>query len=218
MQRVLVRRADMTRWKKRESMRFIKDIEVVRQRAREHLDEGAVTPALGKDADKTCAILNEALATELVCVLRYQHHYHMASGIHGAVVKAEFKHHWLEEQRHVDEVSERIHQLGGKPDFSPAGLTKAHTEYAEGQSLVDMIREDLIAERIVIQTYSEMIHYFGEKDPTTRRMLEGILSDEEEHADDLADLLYRIDPSTGKSMGEAPEALIDEVAHPDGVH
>ncbi len=151
-----------------------------------------------------------------MCVLRYQHHYHMASGIHGAVVKAQFKEHWDEEQRHVNEVSERIRQLGGKPGFSPGGLTKAHSEYAEGQSLVDMIKEDLIAERIVIQTYGEMICYFGQKDPTTRRMIESILADEEEHADDLSDLLYHIDPSTGKSIGEAPEAVIDERTRRDG--
>jgi bacterioferritin len=190
-------------------MQFIKDIETVRQRAREHLEEGAVTPSLGGDAQQTCAILNEALATEIVCVLRYQHHYHMASGIHGQAVKAEFKEHWDEEQRHVNEVSERIRQLGGKPDFNPAGLTKSHSQYVEGQSLVDMIKEDLIAERIVIQTYGEMIRHFADKDSTTRRMLEGILADEEEHADDLADLLYRINPSTGDTVGESRDTEVN---------
>ena len=197
-------------------MQFIKDIKKIRQRAREHLDEGAVTAANRKDADQSVRILNEALATEIVCVLRYQHHYYMASGLHGSIAKAEFKEHWDEEQDHVNQVAERIRQLGGKPDFNPAGLTKAHSEYQEGQSLIDMIREDLIAERIVIQTYSEMIRHFGDKDPTTRRMIEGILADEEEHADDLSDLLYRIDPSTGKSTGEAPEAELDEVGARDG--
>ena len=197
-------------------MRFIKDIESIRKRARHHLDEGAVTPANRADADKTVAILNEALATEIVCVLRYQHHYYMASGLHGNTAKAEFKEHWAEEQEHVNMVAERIRQLGGKPDFNPAGLTKAHSEYQEGEDLIAMIKEDLVAERIVIQTYSEMIRYFGEKDPTTRRMLEHILGEEEEHADDLSDLLFNIDPSTGKTVGEAPEARLDEIGRRDG--
>ena len=183
-------------------MRFIKDVEKVRARARAHIQEGAVTPALRIDPDKVCTILNEALATELVCILRYQHHYYMASGIHGAAVKAQMKEHWNEEQRHADILAERIRQLGGKPDFSPKGLTKSHSEYAEGHSLADMVREDLVAERIVVQTYAEIIRYLADKDPTSRTLMEEILRNEEEHADDLADLLFAIDPSTGKTKEE----------------
>ncbi|MDE2572287.1 MAG: bacterioferritin [bacterium] len=179
-------------------MRFIKDVQAVRKRAREQVEEGAVTPALELDASKSAAILNEALATELVCILRYQHHYYMAAGIHSAAARTEFKEHWGDEQRHAEMLCERIRQLGGKPDFSPEGLRKSHTEYNEGQSLAEMILEDLVAERIVIMTYSEMIRHFGEKDPTTRVTLETILADEEEHADDLADLLYSVDPSSGR--------------------
>lgn len=179
-------------------MRFIEDVDKVRTRARQRVSEGAVTPALQVDSDRSCAILNEALATELICILRYQFHYHMAAGIHSAAVKDEFKEHWAAEQHHADMIAERIRQLGGKPDFAPEALRKSHTEYNEGHSLEEMITEDLIAERIVIITYAEMIRYFGQKDPTTRRMLEEILADEEEHADDLADLLYSINPSSGK--------------------
>ena len=123
----------------------------------------------------------------------------MASGIHGAIAKAEFKEHWAEEQRHADMIAERIRQLGGKPDFSPASLAKSHSEYVEGHNLVDMIKEDLVAERIVIQSYSEMIRFFGDRDSTTKVMLEQILKNEEEHADDLADLLFSIDPASGKT-------------------
>jgi bacterioferritin len=186
-------------------MRFINDVEEIRRRAREHIDEGAVTPSLGLPAEKVCDLLNEALATELVCILRYQHHYYMASGMHGAAVRDEMKEHWDEEQRHADLIAQRIRQLGGKPDFSPSGLTKSHSEYNEGHNLADMVREDLVAERIVVQTYAEMIRFLGEKDPTTRRMMEEILTNEEEHADDLADLLFAIDPSTGKHDGSAAE-------------
>jgi len=183
-------------------MRFIKDVATVRERARKHIDQGPVTPELKVDPTEVCKILNEALATELVCILRYQHHYYMASGIHGPVVKAEMKEHWEEEQHHADILAERIRQLGGVPDFSPQGLTKSHTEYAEGHDLSDMVREDLVAERIVCQTYAEIIRYLADKDPTSRTLMEGILRNEEEHADDLADLLFALDPSTGKPTHE----------------
>jgi len=179
-------------------MRFIKDVETVRERARQHIDRGAITPELKVDPKEVCSILNEALATELVCILRYQHHYYMASGIHGPVVKAQMKEHWGEEQRHADILAERIQQLGGVPDFSPQGLTKSHTEYAEGHNLTDMVKEDLVAERIVCQTYAEIIRYLSDKDSTSRTLMEDILRNEEEHADDLADLLFALDPSTGK--------------------
>jgi len=185
-------------------MKFIKDVETVRERARRHIDRGAVTPSLKIDAKEVCTILNEALATELVCILRYQHHYYMATGMHGPAVKAEMKEHWDEEQRHADILAERIRQLGGVPDFSPKGLTKSHTEYVEGHDLADMVREDLIAERIVCQTYAEIIRFLSDKDPTSRTLMEEILRNEEEHADDLADLLFALDPSTGKAEGDTP--------------
>ena len=183
-------------------MRFIQDVETIRDRARQQIDKGAVTPSLQIEPQDVCAILNEALSTELVCILRYQHHYYMASGIHGPTVKAQMKEHWNEEQRHANILAERIQQLGGVPDFSPSGLTKSHTEYETGHDLADMVREDLIAERIVCQTYAEIIRYLSDKDPTSRTLMEEILRNEEEHADDLAQLLFALDPTTGKTAQE----------------
>ncbi len=169
------------------------------------IEDGAVTEAYGLDKDRTIAILNEALATEIVCVLRYMHHYFMATGVHGKSVSAEFKEHADAEREHADDIAERISQLGGKPDFNPKGLLeRSASQYIEGETLADMIREDLIAERMVIEVYTDMIRYFGDKDPTTRVMLEKILADEEEHADDLADLLYIVDPRSGETEGQDP--------------
>ena len=140
--------------------------------------------------DRVIFALNQALASELVCVLRYKRHYYMADGIHADPVKAEFLEHATEEQAHADRLCERIRQLGGEPDLDPSGLlSKSHTEYQEGETLVDMIREDLVAERIAIESYKEMIDFVGKDDPTTRRLFEWILGQEEEHADDMADLL-----------------------------
>ncbi len=172
-------------------MSHVKQIQEIRDRARQRIMDGAITEDYALDKEQAVAILNEALATELVCVLRYKFHYFMATGIHSQAAKGEFLEHAQEEQEHADEIAERIKQLGGKPEMNPAGLTaRSHSEYKEGQTVVEMLREDLIAERIAIESYREMIQFFGEKDPTTRRMLEGILAVEEEHADDLADLLY----------------------------
>ncbi len=169
---------------------FLTDIKTLRKRAREHIDNGAMTPGYKADRKTVVKILNEALATEIVCVLRYKRHHFMASGINADSVAAEFLAHANEEQAHADQIAQRIVQLGGEPDFSPEGLlTRSHAEYVEGESLVDMIREDLVAERIAIDSYREMITYLGNDDPTTRRMLEGILAMEEEHADDLVGLL-----------------------------
>lgn len=169
---------------------FLSDIKTLRQRVRTHIDEGAVTPNYGADRDKVVKLLNEALATEIVCVLRYKRHYFMAQGISSDAVKAEFLEHAGEEQEHADEIAERICQLGGEPDLNPEGMTsRSHSEYVEGESLRDMIREDLIAERIAIESYREMINYIGDGDTTTRRMLEGILAVEEEHAEDMNSLL-----------------------------
>lgn len=174
---------------------FLTDIKTLRERARKHIEKGAVTEGYRGDLEKVFQILNEALATEIVCVLRYKNHYYMAAGIHAQSVAQEFLQHANEEQVHADEIAARITQLGGKPNFSPEGLlTRSHSEYVEGKTLTDMIKEDLVAERIAIDSYGEMIRYIGDKDSTTRRMLEGILAMEEEHADDLKTLLETMDP------------------------
>ena len=186
---------------------FVKDVEEIRQRASTKIEEGAVTHGYKGDLQKTNSILNEALATEIVCVLRYMHHYFMATGVHGRSVADEFKEHADSEREHADMIAERIQQLGGKPDFNPKSLLeRSVSQYVEGETLGEMIREDLIAERIVIEVYQEMIRYFGDGDPTTRIMIENILKDEEEHASELADLLFIVDPKTGETEGEDPGA------------
>ena len=166
------------------------DIQTLRRNARQHVDDGAVTAGYAADRESVVKLLNDALATEIVRVLRYRRHYFMARGIDSQSVATEFLAHSNEEQGHADQIAERIVQLGGEPDFSPGSLAgRSHAEYVAGNSLVDMIREDLVAERIAIDSYRDAIRYLGGDDPTTRRMLEGILAVEEEHADDLADLL-----------------------------
>jgi bacterioferritin len=184
---------------------FVTDVEELRKRAERKIEEGAVTDFYEGDVENTISILNEALATEIVCVLRYMHHYFMATGVHAMAVRDEFKEHADAEREHADKIADRIQQLGGKPDFNPASLvSRSASQYAEGKSLSDMIKEDLIAERIVIEVYQQMIRHFGDDDPTTRVMIEGILKDEEEHAADLSDLLFIADPETGETEGEDP--------------
>ncbi|RKG76880.1 ferritin-like domain-containing protein [Corallococcus terminator] len=169
---------------------FVTDIQEIRRRAREHLEEGAVTENYQGTVETTLKLLNDALATEIVCVLRYTNHYISAVGIHSEAVKQEFGQHAREEQDHALRLAERINQLGGRPDFNPEGLlSRSASQYVEGQNLVDMIRENLVAERIAIETYRDMIRYFADHDPTTRRLLEDILTKEEEHANDMHDLL-----------------------------
>ena len=169
---------------------FLSDIATLRKRAREHIAQGAVTPGYHADRDVVLRLLNEALATELLCVLRYKRHHFMAKGIHAEGVAAEFLEHANEEQQHGDQIAARIVQLGGAPDFSPDGLaSRSHAEYVEGDTLEEMIKEDLIAERIAIDSYREIITYLGANDPTSRRLMEEILAKEEEHADDLANLI-----------------------------
>jgi len=169
---------------------FLSDIQTLRRRARQHIEQGAVTEGYRADRETVIRVLNEALATEIVCVLRYKRHHFMADGIHAQAVAAEFLEHANEEQVHADQIAQRIVQLGGEPNFSPEGmLTRSHSEYVEGANLLDMIKEDLVAERIAIDSYSEIVRYLGGNDPTTRRMLEEILAKEEEHADDLRTLI-----------------------------
>jgi len=180
-------------------MNHVKQIQEIRDRARQQITDGAVTQDYQLDRKQVISILNEALATELVCVLRYKFHYFMASGIHSQSVKEEFLEHANEEQEHADQLAERIKQLGGKPEMNPSILTsRSHSEYKEGTSLTDMIKEDLIAERIAIESYREIIQFLGDKDPTSKRLMEQILAKEEEHADDMADLLFAVQPDTGE--------------------
>ena len=172
---------------------FLTDIKTLRERARQHIENGAVTEGYRADRETVIKLLNEALATEIVCTLRYRRHYFMASGINAESVAAEFLQHANEEQGHADQIAQRIVQLQGEPNFNPEGLlTRSHAEYVEGNSLTDMIKEDLVAERIAIDSYREMINYLGSDDPTTRRMMEEILAVEEEHADDLVNMLQKM--------------------------
>ncbi len=169
---------------------FLTDIQELRRRAREHMDKGAVTHSYQGDVQTAIDILNEALATEIVCVLRYSYHAIVATGLNSDSVRGEFQEHAREEQEHAGRIAERINQLGGKPNMHPEGLlVRSHSEYVEGASLVDMIKENLVAERIAIESYREMIRFFGDNDPTSRRLMEEILEKEEEHANDMQDLL-----------------------------
>ena len=179
--------------KRSDKQPFLTNVKTLRARARQHIAGGAVTEGYGGDTKTAVKVLNTALATEIICVLRYKRHYFMARGIHSGPVAAEFLEHAGDEQEHADRIAERIVQLGGAPDFAPDGLSsRSHSEYVEGNSLVDMIKEDLVAERIAIDSYRDMIRYFAPFDSTTRTMLEEITATEEEHADDLADLLQNL--------------------------
>jgi len=178
-----------------EKQPFLTDIQTIRRRAREHIEHGAVTPGYQADRDTVIKLLNEALATEIVCVLRYKRHYFMAAGIHAEPVAAEFLQHANDERVHADRLATRITELNGEPDLNPQGLlSRSHSEYVPGRTLVDMIREDLVAERIAIDSYAEMARYFGDRDPTSRRLMEELLAKEEEHAADLARLLEQLEP------------------------
>ena len=187
-------------------MTHVERIQELRERARRHIAEGAITPNYPLDRGQAVRLLNEALATELVCTLRYQFHAFMASGIHSQAVKAEFREHAREEQEHAERIAERIRQLGGTPQMNPAHLADlSHSEYREGGTLEEMIREDLIAERIAVESYREMIAFFGERDPTTRVMLEEVLAKEEEHADELTDLLFAVNPRPASGRSDPAE-------------
>jgi len=172
---------------------FSSDVKKIRERARKHIEEGAVTEGYKANRDQVTKVLNDVLATEIVCVLRYKRHYYMAQGISSDSVKAEFLQHATEEQQHADWVAERITQIGGEPNFNPEGLaTRSHSEYKPGESLTDMIKENLVAERIAIESYSEIVRWLGNDDPTSRVMIEQILKVEEEHANDMLDLLAKM--------------------------
>ncbi|MFI0215880.1 bacterioferritin [Streptomyces lydicus] len=174
---------------------FLTDIETLRERARQEIDKGPVTDAYGADLERVLQVLNEALATEIVCTLRYKRHYYTASGLYSEPVAAEFLEHATQEQEHADKVAQRIVQLGGKPDFNPDTLTqRAHATYDASADLVEMIKEDLVAERVAIAAYTEIAQWLGDGDPTTRRIFEDLLAQEEEHADELRGLLERIPP------------------------
>lgn len=172
---------------------FLTDVQTLRARARLQVEDGPITEAYGADRERVIGVLNEALATELVCVLRYKRHYYMASGLSSGPAASEFLQHATEEQGHADRIAARIAQLRGEPNFNPEGLaTRSHSEYVEGDSLEEMIREDLVAERIAIASYQEIIRWLGDSDPTSRVLFEDILAVEEEHADDLLSLLHEM--------------------------
>ncbi|TML93210.1 MAG: bacterioferritin [Actinobacteria bacterium] len=174
-------------------MSHLSDVETLRRQAREHIDDGPITEAYGADRERVIAVLNEVLATELVCYLRYKRHYFTATGLNATAAAAEFLQHATQEQQHADMAATRITQLRGEPDFNPDILSKrSHAEYVEGASLPDMVKEDLVAERIAIASYSEIVRWLGDNDTTTRRMIEQILEVEEEHADDLIKLLEEL--------------------------
>lgn len=172
---------------------FLTDVKTLRERARREIGKGPITEAYGADLPRVIQVCNEALATEIVCVLRYKRHFYTATGLHAEGVAAEFQEHAAEEQEHADRLAERIVQLGGEPDFNPDTLTsRSHAEYHEGLDLIEMIQEDLVAERVAIESYTEIVQWLGDGDPTTRRIFEDLLAQEEEHADDLRGLLERI--------------------------
>ena len=179
---------------------LLTDVQSLRKQARQHIDEGAVTSGYAADRKTVLKLLNDALATEIICVLRYRRHHFMAKGIDSKSIADEFLVHANEELGHADLIAERIVQLGGEPDFSPDSLTnRSHAEYIAADSLVNMIKEDLIAERIAIDSYREVIQYLGDQDPTTRRMLESILAVEEKHAEEMADLLAGLPPRMSRA-------------------
>jgi bacterioferritin len=172
---------------------FVSDLKKIREQARRHMEAGAVTDGYKADREQVIAVLNDVLATEIICVLRYKRHFFMARGINADSIKAEFLQHANDEQQHADWVAERITQLNGEPNFNPEGMaSRSHSQYQEGSSLIEMIREDLVAERIAVQSYSEIARWLGEDDPTTRRLIVEILKSEEEHAEELANMLTKV--------------------------
>lgn len=184
-------------------MSFFANVKDIENKVRTSMDGGAVTPYYSLDLQRVYEVLNGAIASEIVCILRYKQHYFGTTGIHEDALQAVFKEHWEDEEGHLMLISERMKRLGGVPNFNPAGLLdRAISRFESGKTLADLLREDLLAERVVIKVYGDIVEFFGKADPVTRRMFEEILKDEEDHADDLADLLYTIDPTTGKATEE----------------
>jgi bacterioferritin len=179
---------------------ILSDVKQVEARVRKAMEDGMVTPYYTLPLDKVYEVLNAALASEIICVLRYQQHYYMTTSIHQEQLQGLFKEHWQDEQGHLERIADRIKQLGGVPNLDPTGITdRAFSSFQTGHTLADLLREDLLAERVVIKIYSDIITFFGQADPVSRRMFEEILKDEEDHADEIADLLYTVDPVTGKT-------------------
>ncbi len=180
---------------------MITDIKAVEARVREAMQNGAVTPYYPLPLEQVHSVLNAALASEIICVLRYKQHYYMTTSIHQEQLQALFKEHWEDEEGHLELIAERIKQLGGVPNFDPSGISsRAFSSFQSGHTLADLLREDLLAERVVIKMYTDIVDFFGSADPVSRRMFEKILKDEEDHADEIADLLYTIDPTTGETV------------------
>jgi bacterioferritin len=180
-------------------MSMLSDVQEVEARVKEAMQNGPVTPYYSLPLDQVYGVLNGALASELICVLRYQQHYYMTTSIHQAQLQSLFKEHWHDEQEHMDRIAERIKQLGGVPNFDPDGATsRGFSSFRSGHTLADLLREDLLAERVVIKMYGDIVTFFGTADPVSRRLFEELLKDEEDHADDIADLLYTVDPQTGQ--------------------
>lgn len=183
------------------STSMLSELKEVEARVRQAMQDGPVTPYYTLPLDQVFAVLNGAVASEIICVLRYQQHYYMTTSIHQDQLQDIFKEHWHDEQGHLERIADRIKQLGGVPNHDPEGITsRAFSKFSSGHTLADLLREDLLAERVVIKMYGDIVNFFGAADPVTRRMFEDILKDEEDHADDLADLLYTVDPVTGKPV------------------
>jgi bacterioferritin len=182
-------------------MSILSDIKDIAAKVRENMQDGPVTPYYTLPLDKVYEVLNAALASEIICVLRYKQHYYMTTSIHQDQLQKLFKEHWMDEEKHLELIADRIKQLGGVPNLDPNGISaRAFSHFESGHTLADLLREDLLAERVVIKIYGDIVTFFGEADPVSRRMFEGILKDEEDHADEIADILYAVDPTTGKTV------------------
>ena len=177
------------------------DVKEVEAKVRSAMEAGPVTPYYTLPLEQVYNVLNGALASEIICVLRYKQHYYMTTSIHQEQLQSVFKEHWEDEEHHLQRIADRIKQLGGVPDFNPEGISsRAFSHFQSGSTLADLLREDLLAERVVIKMYGDVVRFFGDKDPVSRRLFEELLKDEEDHADDLTDLLYTVDPKTGKTV------------------
>jgi bacterioferritin len=180
---------------------FLTDVKAVEEKVRKEMEDGMVTPYYSLPLEKVYNVLNGALASEIICVLRYKQHYYMTTSIHQDILQDLFKEHWEDEEGHLERIADRIKQLGGVPNLDPNGIaSRAFSKFESGHTLADLLREDLLAERVVIKMYGDIVEFFGSADPVSRRMFEEILKDEEDHADEIADLLYTVDPETGKTV------------------